>query len=380
MVDFGTFYLVDASSNPITVTLPVTTGNAGNYLQLKRTDWVSTNTVTIVTNGSDSSKIDATMSSLPLNPGEFVLLFVDSTESWLRSLEDTSRSSVFGTGADGVATINADTTLSRDMFYLALDITNGAKVNTNGFRLCVLDRLTMTGTGTTIHNNGSDAKGQTAGAGGGGSTPGNAISTVGGGYDGSDGGAGLLAGGSSGNPTVSQPGSVGGTGGGGGSVGITAGGLAGVFTPPTVANGGQGCIANLTNALNARDNSSTQLFAGTGGGGGAANGLSAIGGGGGGAGGIVVLCARSFVCDSNQTCFISAKGGKGADASGSGNAGGGGGGGGGCVIILTRVSNLLANSPGLTVSVVGGGAGNGLGTGTAGSAGSSGLLQVIDRV
>ena len=80
-MSFGVdMYLVDATSGSITVTLPVATGNAGSVLQFKRIDWVSSNSVTIVPNGSDGSVIDGSMTSLLMSPGNWVYIFADTND------------------------------------------------------------------------------------------------------------------------------------------------------------------------------------------------------------------------------------------------------------------------------------------------------------
>jgi hypothetical protein len=373
-------YLVDATAGNITLTLPVATGNAGNIVQVKRTDWVSSNTVTIVPDPTDGSFIDGTMTSISISPGIQCLVFVDFSNSWQRTLSDLSSSFAFGDGSDGVVAITSNTTLARDMYYLQLDVSSGAVVNTNGFRLFVADRLTLTGTNTTIMNNGGNASAGTGGTAGAGSTPGNMISSIGGGFAGGAGGTGLLGVGAAGLPTVSNPLSIGGAGGAGGSAGLEAGGAGGLNTPPSVSSGGIHCIRQVQNAITARDYSSAALIGGSSGGGGASNTLGGAGGGGGGSGGLIVICARSIKCDSAETCFLQSIGGNGAAGSGTGNAGGGGGGGGGCIIVVTRVSNVLSNCPGLTTSVAGGSGGAGLGVGAAGVAGATGNLQVVDHL
>ncbi len=119
-------YVVDASANSITLTLPITNGNAGNIIQVKRTDFVSANTLIINTDPTDGSFIDATMKSILLAPAVDVFLFVDTSNSWQRTLSDLSSSFVFGDGSDGVVSITTNTTLTRDMFYLQLDVSAGA--------------------------------------------------------------------------------------------------------------------------------------------------------------------------------------------------------------------------------------------------------------
>ncbi len=150
-------FLADASAGSMVLTLPNTSGNAGNIVQVKRVDWVSSNTVTIIPDPTDGSNIDGTMTSFALSPGIDAFMFVDFNNMWQRTLSDLSSSFAFGDGSDGVVAITSNTTLARDMYYLQLDIGSGAVVNTNGFRIFVADRLTMTGSGTTIMNNGGNA-------------------------------------------------------------------------------------------------------------------------------------------------------------------------------------------------------------------------------
>jgi len=361
-------YLVDASGGSITVTLPDTTGNIGSIIQFKRSDWASGNTVTIIPNPSDGSFIEDTITSLPLNPGNWVFLFVDSNSSWQFTDMDFQDNAIFGNGSDGVVAINSNTTLSRDMYYSQLDITSGAIVSTNGFRIFVRDRLTMTGNGTTIRNNGGNANGATAGA----AAP---SGSVGGGFAGAAGTSASLPG-TQGNPTTVNPESVGGAGGAGGAAGAIAGGAGGVNTPPSAAAGGTECTQQLSNAVIARDNAGIQLIGGSSGGSGG-SGLLSTSGGGGGSAGIIVIAARSIKCDSKQSCTITAKGGNGGNGSGTGAAGGGGGGAGGCVIIITRIRDLLNNLPGMTMSAAGGAAGLGANGGANGTAGSAGTLKYI---
>jgi hypothetical protein len=371
-------YLVDASSGPITITLPDTTIQSGNAMKFKRVDWVSSNAVTIVPN--EGSVIDGNLVSLALHPSTFTEMFVDSDENWQRTLLDLSSNFAFGDGGDGVVAISADTTLTRDMYYKQLNVSSGARIATNGFRVFVQDRLTLTGNGSGFRNDGAAAVGSTGGAGAGGTTPGNLVGSVGGGFRGSNGVTGLLVGGSDGLPNVAQPGSIGGVGGAGGSAGLIDGGVAGVNTPPGISYGGTGCVGQQQNAITARDYGSMSLSGGSSGGSGAANSLTATSGGGGGSGGIVVICARSLICDSDQKCTISATGGNGGNAAGTGVAGGGGGGGGGGVIVLTRVPNVFTNCPGLTISVNGGTGGSGIGGANNGANGAAGILKIIDSI
>jgi hypothetical protein len=370
-----TLYTIDASNNDITITLPIVTGLAGSFLQVRRTDWISDHKVIVRTNPSDSSVIDGNLKSIVLFPNCGSLLFIDTSDNWNRPLQDTGTIAFFGDGSDGNVLIDSNTTLSRDMYYNRLTISSNAIINMNGFRILVLDRLDLVGSSTTLHNNGSNASGSGDSAGAGGAT-----GSIGGGFAG---GAGAIADDDPGNglPLSSTPGQLGGAGGNGGGIG---GGIAGVFTAPTVAGGGRQIIQHPFNALTARDLAATQLTGGTGGGGGI-GGATSNGGAGGGGGGLVVICARDIHCPAGQTCFIRALGGAGGNATSSGTAGsGGGGGGGGCVIILTRTPNLILNAPGLALSaancVSGGAGGSGINGGSSGSSGSIGRLQIIDCI
>lgn len=368
-----TMYLVDASDNDIIVTLPIVTGLAGSYLQIKRTDWISDHSVIVQTNSSDSSVIDANLKSITLVPNSGALLFIDISENWNRP--DIGTASFFGDGSDGNVLINSNTTLTRDMYYNRLVVSSNAVVNLNGFRVLVADRLSLLGSTTTLHNNGSAASGSGDAAGSGGSS-----GSIGGGFAGGSGGVGVADPGN-GFPLVASAGQVGGAGGNGGGIG---GGIAGILTVPTVAGGGVQIIKHPLNSLTGRDLGATQLTGGTGGGGGIGAATS-NGGAGGGGGGVVVICARDIHCPSGQTCFIRALGGSGGNATSSGTAGsGGGGGGGGCVILLTRTPDLALNAPGLALSAIncvsGGTGGSGINGGSSGSNGSIGRLQIIDRI
>jgi hypothetical protein len=55
-------------------------------------------------------------------------------------------STIYGSGADGTATISSDTTLTRDYYYQDLTINSGKVLQTGGFRLFVKGTLTVNGT------------------------------------------------------------------------------------------------------------------------------------------------------------------------------------------------------------------------------------------
>ena len=78
---------------------------------------------------------------------------------------------IYGSGADGNVTVSANTTLTRDMYYNNLTITDGVHLNTAGYKVYVRNSLTLS---TSVGNqattsiglkNGSSATGSLAGGG-----------------------------------------------------------------------------------------------------------------------------------------------------------------------------------------------------------------------
>lgn len=296
---------------------------------------------------------------------------------------------IFGSGVFGDATLDgiADPfgwglsgstyTMSYDMAANNLTIDPGVIVDTNGWRLFIAGTLTNNG---TIHNNGNNASGVTAG----GVT--NSGTHFGTGTQGGNGGA--TANGNGGTATVNVPwleflnlssvaggvgaganGTAGGTGqgGAGGGAGIANnGGIGGAVTQAATANGiahPQALVAGHA------DGTITPKYSfASGGGGGAGNGAGQSGGGGGGGAGICVILARYLT----GTGTISANGGNGANGVGT-NCGGGGGGGGG--IVLVEYGN---RSGSLTITATGGTGGTKTGTGGNGGNGGSGRVILIN--
>jgi collagen triple helix repeat protein len=215
---------------------------------------------------------------------------------------------LFGDGSDGDITINADTVLTRDMYYRNLTIAAGRTLNPGGFRIFVAGTLTL-GAGAAIARNGSDGPVGAAAA------PALPAGTLGGSGGGGFGACGV-AGGSTAN-------SLGGSGGNGfcGSSGTAT-------LPPNLVGGAQifdGAVA----ALSGRTLDGGQV---TGGAGGGTDGGS-IGDSGGSGGGVVLVVAHSISADGPAQ--ITAKGGNGGPGNQSGGQGGGGGGGGVVVVIST---------------------------------------------
>ena len=260
----------------------------------------------------------------------------------------------FGDGSDGSATLSANTTLSRNMYYVNLTIPSGVVVTTNGFGIYVLDTLYLSG---TISASGGNASGRTAGIS-------YTAQILGSGSAGGTGGAAGAAGVA--GLTLTSGTRCGGLGGSGGS-GAAAAGVAGSGTVIPEANGGQRILFTLSHALRCRDLNNVRLNGGSGGGGGG-GGTSTTGGGGGSGGGMVLLMARYISGNGN----VIATGGNGGNAIGTGNGGGGGGGGGG-VILLGTLTDLQT----ITVNVNGGIGGTRTGTGANGANGSIGNIYYL---
>lgn len=340
--------------------------------------------------------------------------------------------SFYGDGTDGDVTISSNTTLTSDMYYDNLTIDTNSVLNTGGYRIFVINVLTVE-SGSSISRAGNDgsngsAGNGTAGAGGAGGAGGTALAA---GYypaceDGKAGGAGGTSkigtqgdngtAGTSGDAvsnSVADNGSVGAVGGdggdGSGSHGVGTGGTAG---GAGVATATTTMPRNYTNANLWIDFSTigslTQYEcaggAGGSGGGGGASGefdgsLSARGGNSGGgagsgsAGGIVGIFAR-IIANAGSITVIGGNGGDGGNGddgeSGNNNTEGGGGGAGaggssgsGGALILCYNKYSGAGTLIYTGGVVGsGGTGGSASGGTAtngdnganGNTGNTGLL------
>jgi len=314
----------------------------------------------------------------------------------------------WGDGSDGTVSISTTVTLTRDMYYNTLTVTGTGILITAGYRVFVLNVLTVN-TGGLIHNNGGNASGSTGGTGGAG---GNLAAGANGG-NGGGGGAGSSAnqpgnpGTQPSTPAVTKPignltsvagGSAGqgGTyiyGGGSGAAGGAAG--AGSGTPINYPR-------SLFTAFGLADGSTLlgcSVVSGAGGGGGGGGGTSSIntngggGGGGGGAGGnggFVWIAAFSIV--NNGT--IQSNGGNGANGGTGGNSGisggaGGGGGGGGSGgnggVIVYICSAFSGNTPTTAGGTAGTGGSPGTGasgmtSGSSGNAGVGGALYALQTL
>jgi hypothetical protein len=269
--------------------------------------------------------------------------------------------SKFGSGIDGDVTITGTTTLTRDMYYNDLTITNTGVLIPAGFLIFVKGKLSIAAGGKiqSDGSNGEPASGATPGAGGAGAV------TVGlNFYKAGAGGAGATGG------------SAGTLNGSAGTAGGSPSGLYGKTPRRTIAGcggGGGGNHGNVARAGVSGENSDYGPSAGSGGAGIGSNSLAYGGGGGGGGGGCIEIYANEI----DNAGTISADGGNGGDGIGSSatRSGGGGGGSGGLILIFygttsgSGVGTLTA-----TGGVHGGGAwGN---AGTDGSDGFSASYQI----
>jgi len=318
----------------------------------------------------------------------------------------------FGDGSDGDVVIGSNTTLTTDMYYDDLTVSNGFTLTTANYRVFVKGTLTNAGTIKNTGNVGTAGSPGSAGdgaAGGGAGGAGGAAIAAGffaAGEDGKTGGYGSSSedtnptGGSNGDSVTLAMGASGVA--GGDSNDITAspfrtGGTAGTATAPTNE------IRSLAELIVFRDYTSsapTKLnnSAGSGSGAGARGGdysgspasTAGAGGGGGGSGstgGTMLISAAKIVNTGTISCAGGAGGAGGdgddgdeaaANEGSGGNGGGGGGGGTGGVMIL--VYKTLSDSG--TISVAGGAAGaggdfglkttGGVSDGLAGNAGTAG--------
>lgn len=264
---------------------------------------------------------------------------------------------IYGDASDGSVTLSGTVNIARDMFYDVLTIASGAIVNTNGYRIFG-NELINNG---TIQNNGANASGNSAGAGG----YANGVSV-------GSGGIGFR------NSYYWDY--AGGGGGGGGIVAlffkkVTVGGI----IKSIGGNGGVGAInqggsgSNSGNAYGSGGSiDCTFIKTGTGGkgGGGASNG-----------GTITTSQVLTFIYTNivNMFDFVLSKtikggagGGGGQGSSVNSTADGGGGGQGGLIILLYSI--LISDA---TYDVSGGLGGAAVGAGNAGSNGSSGRVLKI---
>lgn len=348
-----------------TYVIPDAAGLFPQFVLHNATQTLTNKTIVDPTNTVEASQLRTVTTPVNLATGTpplagmGLLAFSTSTASWSYM---PPFAAMFGTGVDLSATIAANTTMTRDMYYEDLTVNVGATLNTGGYRVFVSDTLTLNG---NISYNGNS--GTTGGLGGLALT----ANTVGGGSaGGTSGNAGSNGGNAGAAAANTSMGAIGGSGGqGGGGVGSGLPGLPGAISVVPAANGGTQVFNDIMRAILGRDVTGTRLTGGTGGGGGggsATGGGGVKGGGGGGGGGVVIVCARTVT----GSGAITANGGAGAAGANGGNqGGGGGGGGGGGVVVLVRCAGdaILQAQSG-----AGGAGGTGTSPGFAGAGGSLG--------
>jgi hypothetical protein len=279
---------------------------------------------------------------------------------------------IFGTGADGSATVSGTVTYTRDMHFTDLTVHVGGKIVVAGFRIYVQNTLTIDA-GGILTADGADGVGRTGGgtAGGGGDS----TMILGGG---AEGGAGGTAGQGDQGQTFRSA-KWGGDGGAGGQgyrdlwpggapspdVGLPVG------NPPDL----EGLLGGFWRT---RTGAGLQFYPwdGGGAGGGGGGGAAGDGGKGGGGGGVIALIAKNLV----NNGVISANGGNGADADPAWAGGGGGGGGGGVVTLFVKTyTGLIARAFGGAGGLKGNGSPEGGSSGNVnGSPGSDGKVYVFE--
>lgn len=280
--------------------------------------------------------------------------------------------------SDGDVTISSNTSLTRDMYYEDLTVTNSATLTTAGYR--IFAKTVTINAGAKINNSGGAGGNGTGGTGGtagaaaaAGTMPGGLAGKIGGAGSGSGAGAGGTAGTNSTYNMNSNAGAGGGAGGAGpsgaGGAGSSGGTNTSTINPPR----------NIISAFYLFDFTSTTAVqrylvnsgSGSGGGGGFGNpGTGGGGGGSGGSGGCVFIAAETIT----NAGSIWAKGGDGgAGANGAQDAGGGGGGGGGNGGIVFLVYSSLTNNG--SISAAGGALGaKGLKSSANGADGVNGVV------
>jgi len=265
--------------------------------------------------------------------------------------------SPFGDGSDGNVTINADTSLTRDMYYDTLTVDTTKHLYCKCFR--IFAKTKIDNNGFIEDNEDKDAAVGGVGATSGGGTPLNegSLAAVSGGGTGRRDAVGLAA-----NNVTPALGASGGVGGAGDD---HAGGIAGTVTAPIATSGGFRSLVALITLKQYLAAGITKLFGGSGGGGGGGDTGNGSGGGGGAPGGTLVLASPEI---DNTGGVISVSGGDGGDGCPATNAGGGGGGGGGFLALITN--KLTAG----TETAAAGAGGTAAGTGVNGTAGSAGTV------
>ena len=374
------FQVLDASSTDRNVILDTTNMADGNFFYVR-----NASATALLTVKQGSTVLDI------LQPNEAGIFAYNGT-NWYVILSDNDDSSIFGDGSDGTVTLGSNTTITRDMYYMNLDLSTYT-LNTAGYKVFVKRLLTGSGkikapTGGNGGNGGNASSsggyyvggsGGTAGTSGAGVTLPASIAGKAGG-DGATNAGGVYAGPVAGiagttatNSFVAIAGVAGGSGGTSGGSGGGAGASGGSGASASTDIGDPKNISEATFFSRWLNGVFTQITgaagSGSGGGGGAANANGGAGGGGGGSGAnggfwcvFANMISGSFTIESTG-----GNGGNGGNGIETGSGGGGGGGGqGGCGILVYKIKTLWSGSYTLT----GGTKGTG-GTGT--TSGSDGV-------
>uniref|UniRef100_A0A6M3KAR4 Uncharacterized protein n=1 Tax=viral metagenome TaxID=1070528 RepID=A0A6M3KAR4_9ZZZZ len=389
------------------ITLAVSAGTGDTKIQAGMTDFGdAVNSGFIL--GIDDSDSDLAKFYIGNGADSSKLMYWDGANLVVNN-STISNQNIFGDGDDGNVTSSGDITLTTDMYYDDLTITNGDTLYTAGYRVFVKGTLTNNGTISRAGNAGSNATNGAAGsstgnaAGGTGGVGGAALAEtfLKGSEDGKTGGDGGYGGiGEAGLPEVGDNGVNGdnlanglgvdggdGTSGGKGGSGRISGGAEGKGAAGGTGGTGGTLTAATTIARNLTELSIMRNFepatptkyeasagtaSGGGGGGGRGNYLNWGGGGGGGAGGsggsgsLMLICAKVII--NSATGVITTEGGDGGDGGDggggfsdtTGGGGGGSGGTGGSGGVLAMFYQSLTNSGSITVA---GGTGGTGGTG-----------------
>lgn len=263
---------------------------------------------------------------------------------------------IFGPPIGPTCIVGTQVTLTEDYICGSLQVTPGALLHTNGYRIFVSGTLNLMG---TIINNGGAG---TVSLPGSGTNPG----TLGAGGMGGIGSA--LLDGTDGQPPVGVAVQSGISMGGAGTDDLpyAHGGLGGPITVSNSANYNLYVYSTMNTLLDLNGN---RIGGGSGGGGGALV-TGDTGGNGGGGGGVIAIFAKKII----GTGTVNANGGAASPVSSSiaSSAGGAGGGGGGFIYVVTSTPHPTINL------LVNGGAGGAGGTpsGNPGSAGQAGKVIV----
>lgn len=276
------------------------------------------------------------------------------------AISDIYNLQMFGDGSDGVVTVSAPLTLTRDMYYSNLTISTGAVITPAGYRIFVSGTLDIsTAPAGWISVNGGNGSGQTGGVAA-------VAASIAGGGTGGTGGA-INA-----NGTVGGAADEGGIGGNGGRSGSTA------TTGGTVTPSGFKILRWAVDMLKGV----ALVIGGAGGTGGTGGGV--VGSGGGAGGGVIYIAANTIARgSSSQAGGIVASGGNGANPANTAlanGAGAGGGGGGGWVYIVYKTLTGSSITNHITASGGTGGTGGNGGTtgGTGGTGGGGGRATKVN--